>query len=55
MPTAHRATTRVYGPQNVLATLYRHLGIDPEQTLPDQGGRPMHLLDDVQPITGILG
>jgi hypothetical protein len=35
-----------YTPANVLATLYRHLGIDPATTLPDHTKRPMHLLDD---------
>src|SRR5262245_24702518 len=33
-------------PQNVLATLYGVLGIDPAATLPDHTGRPVHLLDD---------
>ena len=35
-----------YTPQNVLATLYHVLGIDPATTLPDHQGRPMYLLDD---------
>ena len=35
-----------YTPANVLATLYRFLGIDPAATLPDHARRPMHLLDD---------
>jgi hypothetical protein len=35
-----------YGPQNVLATVYQHFGIDPEMTLPDHTGRPMYLLDE---------
>lgn len=37
---------RPYTPSNVLATLYRHLGIDPAVTIPDHNRRPMHLLDD---------
>lgn len=37
---------RPYTPQNVLATLYRVLGIDPAATIPDHTGRPMHLIDD---------
>src|SRR4029079_189535 len=32
---AERPKSRPYGPQNVLATLYRHLGIDPAATLLD--------------------
>ncbi len=40
-----------YVPQNVLATLYRVLGIDPVTTLPDHTGRPMFLLDNRDRIT----
>lgn len=40
------STVRPYTPANVLATLYRHLGIDPATTIPDHNQRPMHLLDD---------
>jgi hypothetical protein len=35
-----------YTPQNVLATLYHVLGIDPGTTLADHTGRPVYLLDD---------
>jgi hypothetical protein len=41
-------------PQNVLATLYHVLGIDPETTLPDHMGRPMYLLDDRRPIEELM-
>ncbi len=35
----------------VLATLYRHLGINPNQTtIPDLAGRPQYLVDDFQPM-----
>jgi uncharacterized protein (DUF1501 family) len=37
---------RPYTPSNVLASMYRHLGIDPAATIPDHNRRPMHLLDD---------
>jgi len=33
-------------PRNVIATIYRHLGIDPTGTLYDRLGRPFELLDD---------
>jgi len=36
--------------QNLMATVYTVLGIDPNATLPDFGGRPTHLLDDHYPI-----
>lgn len=39
-----------YTPQNLLATLYRTLGIDLSTTLPNHSGRPMYLLDDCEPI-----
>ena len=41
-----RSKVRPYTPGNVLANLYRHLGIDPAITLPDHNQRPMHLLDE---------
>jgi hypothetical protein len=43
-----------YRPQNMLATLYRTLGIDPTSTLPDYAGRPTFLLDDQRPIAELL-
>jgi hypothetical protein len=43
-----------YTPQNVLATLYQFLGIDPTQTLPDHQGRPTALLDDCRPIAELV-
>ena len=39
-----------YTPANVLATLYRHLGIDPTASIPDQEGRPIRVLDDPEPV-----
>ncbi|MDA0834200.1 MAG: DUF1501 domain-containing protein [Planctomycetota bacterium] len=35
-----------YGPENVLAMLYHHLGIDPSQTFPDFAGRPRYILEE---------
>lgn len=43
-----------YTPSNVLANLYRHLGIDPAITIPDHARRPMYVLDerdDVKELT----
>ena len=45
-----RPAGRPYTPQNVLATLYRVLGIDPLTTIPDHQGRPVYLLDDVRRV-----
>lgn len=41
-------------PGNVLATLYRHLGIDPATALNDLNGRPVYLLDDREPVRELL-
>jgi hypothetical protein len=43
-----------YTPQNVLATLYHHLGIDPATTLNDLTGRPISLLDDRRKIEELV-
>jgi hypothetical protein len=41
--------------QNLFATIYNVLGIDPSITLPDFNGRPQYLLDDREPIQELLG
>jgi hypothetical protein len=41
-----RSKVTPYTPANILATMYRHLGIDPSLTIPDHQQRPMPLLDD---------
>ncbi len=41
-------------PEHVFAIIYRHLGIDPTQTIPDFAGRPRQLLDDDTPIRELL-
>lgn len=51
---AERPTTIPIGPQQVLATLYHALAIDPAITLPNQQGRPMYLLDDCRPIRELI-
>ncbi|HEV3164411.1 MAG TPA: DUF1501 domain-containing protein [Isosphaeraceae bacterium] len=40
--------------QNVFATLYRCLGIDPATTVPNHLGRPMYLLDEFEPVHELL-
>jgi hypothetical protein len=39
-----------YQPQDVLAAIYRHLGIDPAATVLDYSGRPQFLLEHYMPI-----
>jgi hypothetical protein len=52
--TASAPTTTPYNPQNVLSTLYHVLGIDPATTVPNHNGRPIHLLDDREPIRELV-
>jgi hypothetical protein len=51
---AYWPKTRGLGPQNVLATIYEKLGIDPGLRVPDLLGRPTPLLDDAKPITELV-
>lgn len=41
--------------QNIVATIYRVLGIEADAKLPDFSGRPQYLLDDPEPIRDLLG
>jgi len=41
--------------QNIIATIYHVLGIDPRTTLPDFTGRPQYLLDDPRPVRELVG
>jgi hypothetical protein len=43
-----------YGPENVLAMVYRHLGINPEQTFADLAGRPRHILEERRLIAELV-
>lgn len=52
---AGRSKGKPYTPSNVLASLYHHLGIDPATTIPDHGKRPMHVLDDREPVRELRG
>lgn len=41
-------------PNDLWATVYRHLGIDPEHAFPDHSGRPMPILPYGEPIAELL-
>lgn len=41
-------------PNDLWATMYRHLGIDGERTFPDNSGRPMPILADGKPIADLF-
>ncbi len=47
-------TESPYTPQDLLATIYHHLGIDHKQTFDDFGGRPVHILSDAKPIAELI-
>jgi hypothetical protein len=52
---AERAKTGSIGFQNIVATIYRVLGVDMNVQLPDYNGRPQDLLSDREPIRELLG
>jgi uncharacterized protein (DUF1501 family) len=43
-----------YSVSQVLATLYRAIGIDPAMTFPNASGRPVHVLEDREPIRELV-
>lgn len=51
---AARSKGKPYSPSNILANLYRHLGIDPAATIPGLDGRPMHILDDRELVRELI-
>ena len=51
---AEQIVGRRYTPQNMLATLYTVLGIDPRTTFRDHLGRPQPLVDDPAPIAELM-
>jgi hypothetical protein len=47
-------TDRPYSPQDLLATVYRHLGVDPTRTFVDHAGRPIAILGQGEPIRELV-
>jgi len=47
-------TDAPYRPEDVLATMYRHLGIDPQRTFEDFAGRPRYVLERGTPIAELI-
>ena len=45
---------RPLAPQDLLATIYRHLGIDHHATVPDYANRPIPILPDGEPIHELI-
>src|SRR5436853_1902351 len=51
---AEYPTERPCTPKDILATIYRHLGIDCQATFPDFSGRPFHILGEGSPIKELI-
>jgi uncharacterized protein (DUF1501 family) len=45
---------RPLSPQDLLATIYRHLGIEPAAAIVDFTGRPVHILPHGEPIRELV-
>jgi hypothetical protein len=52
---AERAKSGSITFQNLVATIYHVLGIDPHATIPDFNGRPQYLLEDPTPMRQLVG
>lgn len=51
---ASRSLNQPLTSDNLLATIYRHLDIDPTTAITDATGRPRHLLEDRRPIKELI-
>jgi uncharacterized protein (DUF1501 family) len=51
---AEYPTERPYTPQDLLATIYRHLNINPDATFTDYSGRPVPILPSGKPIPELV-
>ena len=51
---AEYPSERPYSPQDLLATIYRHLGIDPTTSFIDLQGRPIPILGTGEPIRELI-
>jgi hypothetical protein len=49
------AVSNVVSPEDLAATIYRALGIDPAARIPDQQGRPHSIVSGGKPIRALLG
>ncbi|MFO0965087.1 MAG: DUF1501 domain-containing protein [Gemmataceae bacterium] len=49
-----RPQDRPYTVPQVMSTLYRAIGIDPAQTFLNGTGRPIHIVDDRNPVRELV-
>ncbi len=54
-PRGEEPSERPLSPNDIWATIFRHLGIDYRHSLLDHNGRPMPILSDGEPIDELLG
>ena len=52
---AERSRTGHITFQNLVATIYHVLGVDPRRQLTDFNGRPQNLLNDIEPVRELVG
>ncbi|MGE4001918.1 MAG: DUF1501 domain-containing protein, partial [Planctomycetaceae bacterium] len=52
--TGSVAVENLYGPENLVSSVYLKLGIDPNTILYNRDGRPVHLVSDPQPIKELM-
>lgn len=50
----YAAVEKIYTPENLVSSVYRKLGIDPDKILYTNSGRPTHLVSDPRPIAEIM-
>jgi hypothetical protein len=50
----YAAIENVYAPENLVSSVYRKLGIDPNKIVYNSTGRPTHLVSDSRPIAEIM-
>lgn len=51
----YSAVDNVYGPENLVSSVYRKLGINPDKIVYTSEGRPVHLVSDPSPIRELMG
>ena len=53
-PNGYTAVENVYGPENLVSSIYLKLGIQPDKILYNRIGRPVHLVSDPRPIAELM-
>ncbi|MBM4077093.1 MAG: DUF1501 domain-containing protein, partial [Planctomycetes bacterium] len=51
----YTAIEKIYGPENLVSSVYTKLGIDPNKILYTPAGRPTHLVSDPRVIPELMG